>query len=276
MEGRLVKIFANHAHVFPASLRPEGTIDRLLTMLDACGIEQAVCFAPFPHELETHNVWLANELKGRDRLVGFGTLDLRRDDQRDQVRRVVDLGLPGLKLHPNAQQFDLLSREALLAYEAAQEAGLFISFHSGVHHYRIEHYNVLKFDEIAWRFPDLRFSMEHVGGWAFFQDAVAVICNNIPFPPIPGRKCRVYGGLTSVFTPNYIRMWYMPPDRMMELIRQVGAEQLIFGLDFPYNLEQNTKMALKAIGELPISEVEREVILGGNLRELLRLPDSRT
>ena len=79
-----MKIFANHAHVSPESLRPQGTIDRLLAMLDACGIEQAVCFAPFPHELETHNAWLAGELKGRDRLVGFGTLDLKRDDQRDQ------------------------------------------------------------------------------------------------------------------------------------------------------------------------------------------------
>jgi predicted TIM-barrel fold metal-dependent hydrolase len=264
-----MKIFANHAHVFPASLRPQGTIDGLLTMLDGCGIEKAVCFAPFPHELKDHNAWLAGELKGRDRLVGFGTLDLRRDDQRDQVKWIVDLGLRGLKLHPNVQEFDLLSREALLAYEAAQEAGLFISFHSGVHHYRIEHYKVLKFDEIAWRFPDLRFSMEHVGGWAFFHEAVAVICNNIPFPAVPGRKCRVYGGLTSVFTPNYIRMWYMPPERMMELIRQVGAEQLIFGLDFPYNLEENTKMGLKAINELPVSEEERAAILGGNLGQLI-------
>src|SRR5689334_17527631 len=103
-----MEIFANHAHVSPASLRPEGTIDRLLAMLDSCGIANAVCFAPFPHELENQNAWLANELKTRDRLVGFGTLDLSRDDQRDQVRRVVDLGLRGLKLHPNVQQFDLL------------------------------------------------------------------------------------------------------------------------------------------------------------------------
>ena len=50
-----MKIFANHAHVFPPELRPEGTVDRLLSMLDACGIEKAVCFAPFPHELTEHN-----------------------------------------------------------------------------------------------------------------------------------------------------------------------------------------------------------------------------
>jgi predicted TIM-barrel fold metal-dependent hydrolase len=266
-----MKIFANHAHVFPASLRAEGTVERLLVMMDACRIEQAVCFAPFPHELEGQNDWLAREIAGRDRLVGFGTLDLRRDDQRDQVRRVRDLGLRGLKLHPNSQQFDLLSDSALRAFEAAQEAGLFISFHSGVHHYRIEHYNVLKFDEIAYRFPDLHFSLEHVGGWAFFQEAVAVITNNIPYPPVPNRKPRVYGGLTSVFTPDYIRIWYMPPERMTELVRQAGAGQLIFGLDFPYNLEENTKLGLRAIEALPVSDAERAAILGGNLRGILEM-----
>jgi predicted TIM-barrel fold metal-dependent hydrolase len=221
--------------------------------------------------LDNHNTWLATSLKGQDRLLGFGTLDLHRNDIDDQVRRAADLGFRGLKLHPNSQRFDLLGDGALAAYKAAQDAGLFISFHSGVHHYRIEHYNVLKFDEIAWRFPELHFSLEHVGGWSFFREAVGVIANNIPFPPITGRKCRVYGGLTSVFTPTFNRLWYMSPRRMGELVNQVGPEQLIFGLDFPYNLEENTRMGIRAIEELELTEMGRAAILGENLRKVLRL-----
>jgi len=270
-----MEVFANHAHVFPAGFRKEGTVDRLLKMLDACGIDRAVCFAPFPHELAAAgiepNQWLKNELAPHPRLIGFGTLDLTRDDLNEQVRRIAELGFRGLKLHPNVQEFDVLGAAAIQAYEAAQEQGLFISFHSGIHHYRIEHYNLLKFDEVAYRFPDLHFSLEHVGGWAFFSDAVGVISNNIPFPPIPGRKCRVYGGLTSVFTPDFNRLWYMSRERMLELIAQVGAEQLIFGLDFPYNLELNTQAGLRTIQELGLSEAQRAMILGGNLREVLKL-----
>jgi predicted TIM-barrel fold metal-dependent hydrolase len=268
-----ISILANHAHVFPESVNAQGTIDRLLRLLNECGIEQAICFAPFSHQAGPagvhHNRWLSQQLKGRSRLAGFGTLDFAREDIRDQVREVRDLGLRGLKLHPNVQRFDILSPSAMDAYAAAQELGLFVSFHSGVHQYRIAHYNSLKFDEVAWQFPDLHFSLEHVGGWAFFSEAVGVITNNIPFPPVRGRKCRVYGGLTSVFTPHYNRLWYMPRDRMLELVAQVGAEQLIFGLDFPYNLEENTKMGLQAISELGLSETQREMILGGNLRELI-------
>jgi len=269
------QVFVNHAHVFPASINATGTIERLLKLMDACGIEQAVCFAPFTYQLVgtgiEANRWLKKELSARSRLVGFGTLDLTRDDVRDQVHRIAELGFRGIKMHPNAQQFDILSPAAMDAYAAAQELKLFITFHSGVHHYRIAHYRVLKFDEVAWHFPNLRFSLEHVGGWAFFHEAVAVISNNIPFPPVPGRRCMVYGGLTSVFTAHYNRFWHMPRQRMLELIAQVGADQLIFGLDFPYNLEENTNIGLRCIEELDLDERHRDLILGGNLREALGL-----
>ena len=41
------KIFANHAHVFPKESKPEGTVDKLLELMNECEIEKAVCFAPF-------------------------------------------------------------------------------------------------------------------------------------------------------------------------------------------------------------------------------------
>ena len=276
-----ITILANHAHVFPARLNADGTVDRLLRLMDVCGIAQAVCFAPFPHQFEETDIlpnhWLAEEIAQNDRLYGFGTLDLRRAHVRepieDQVKRIADLGLRGIKMHPNAQQFDVLSREALVAYKAAEELGLFITFHTGVHHYRIAHYHVLKFDEVAELFPGLRFSMEHVGGYHFFPEALAVIFNRIPFPPVPGKRCLVYGGLTSVFTPHYNRFWYMPRDRMLELIAQVGAEQLIFGLDFPYNLEANTRLALDTLTGLGLTQEQLTAILGGNLRQALGLSE---
>src|SRR5262245_32693460 len=49
-------VFANHAHVFPASMNPAGTIDRLLQLLDACQIAQAICFAPFPHQCDKNGI----------------------------------------------------------------------------------------------------------------------------------------------------------------------------------------------------------------------------
>jgi len=265
-----ISILANHAHVFPASLNSDATVDRLLKLMDACGIDEAVCFAPFAEQMEEgRNEWLAKEIASRDRLHGFGTIDLRRPDVKDQVHRVKDLGLRGLKLHPNTQRFDVLDPRALDTYAAAEEAGLFITFHTGVHHFRLEHYRVTKFDEIAWRFRNLSFTMEHVGGYSFFNEAIAVIFNNIPFPPVVGKRPRVYGGLTSVFTSDWLRFWYMPPERLKELLLQVGPGLLIFGLDFPYNLEPQINIALKRLEEEVPDERDRALILGGNLRREL-------
>ncbi|MEO6436248.1 MAG: amidohydrolase family protein [Tepidisphaeraceae bacterium] len=268
-----ISILANHAHVFPAAINPSATIERLLRLLDACAIDQAICFAPFAEQADAsgidRNTWLADELKHHDRLFGFGTIDLRRSDVTDQVKQVKDLGLRGLKLHPNTQKFDVLSPRAMETYAAAEAHKLFITFHTGVHHYRLEYYRVTKFDEIAHHFPNLRFSLEHVGGYSFFNEAIAVIFNNIPFPPIPGRKGHVFGGLTSVFTPDYLRFWYLPPERLQELLMQVGPQQLIFGLDFPYNLEEQIELALETIEEQIPDKTARAMVLGGNLRQEL-------
>jgi predicted TIM-barrel fold metal-dependent hydrolase len=266
------EVLANHAHVFPASLNPNGTIERLLQMLDACDIAQAVCFAPFPHACDGKNLepnlWLAAELKKHDRLLGFGTIDTRRRDMHDQAKKVADLGMRGLKLHPNAQGFDILDPKLFELYAAAQELNLFITFHTGVHHSHLMQNRVINFDEIAWNFPNLKFSMEHVGGYSFFHEALAVIFNHVP-PPWESGKCNVFAGLTSIFT-NYTRMWYLGNDRIKELAAQVGVNQLIFGLDFPFNVEEATKTGLDTIRSL-FSEPEQQKILGGNLRRELGL-----
>jgi len=264
-----MKIFAHHAHVFPEGINPDGTIDRLTKLLDHCEIANAVCFSPFHNQVKGTDIdpvqWLKKELAHRPRLRGFGTVDVHRDDVADQVRAIADAGFRGIKMHPQAQEFALLSPEAFKAFEAAEKHNLFITFHSGVHHYRIKDYRVLDFDEIAHHFPELRFSLEHVGGYSFFADALAVIVNRIPFPPVPGKRCMVFGGLTSVFTQDYNRFWYMCRERMLELIAQVGPQQLIFGLDFPYNLEENTLTALATLKGLGLAPDDLALILGGNL-----------
>lgn len=268
-----MRIFANHAHVAPESMNRDGTVARLMRLLDACGIERVVGFAPFPELVDAQdfdpNKWLAAETARNDRLVGFGTIDFRRDDGAAQVKRIKDLGLSGLKLHPNMQHFDILAPRALQVYDAAQEHGLFITFHTGAHQAPLRETNILKFDDVAWQFPNLKFSMEHVGGYHFFDQALAVLFNHVPPPWEKNKTCNVYGGLASVFTTDVNRFWYLSRERLLELVAQVGASQLIFGLDFPFNKEKQTKIAFDTINSLNLSETDKAAILGGNLRHAL-------
>ncbi len=119
---------------------------------------------------------------------------------------------------------------------------------------------------LAHHFPDLRMSLEHVGGYHFFNEAVAVIFNNIPFPPIAGRKHYCFRRPHQLPYARLSSLLVHALERLKELLLQVGPEQLIFGLDFPYNLEENIQIALRRLEQEIPDETQRALVLGGNLR----------
>lgn len=263
------RIFANHAHVFPPGAFHQGTIDDLLRTMDQCNIEKAVAFAPFRSQIQSPefdpNVWLAEAVKGHsDRLVGFGTIDMDAPNVEQQVRHIFELGLAGIKLHPSFQRFCIVSEKAFKVYEVAEELGLFLSFHSGIHWYRLKDTHVLLFDEVAFNFPRLRFSLEHVGGYSFFKDAVGVILNNMR----QGRS-NIYAGLTSIFSRETHPQWYLSLAQIRELVELIGDRSILFGLDFPYN---QAKEIQEAIDKLENSGLPNETltrIFRENIEELL-------
>ena len=263
------EIFANHAHVFPKNVWPEGSIDSLLRTMDTCGIGRCVCFATFPSQLkpgsEETNGWLARQLRSHDRLVGFGVVDFDQPDLRGQVDRIADLGFKGIKMHPAFQKFAVDGERAFEVYARAQELGLFLSFHTGVHWHRIRDYQVWRFDEVAYHFPRLRFSMEHLGGYCFFNEGLAVMLNNTR----RGQEPRIYAGLTSVFDPDANRAWHLSDDKIHDLIWQTGDKASIFGLDFPYNDAGKIKQAIDHLANMDLPEETKQAIFSKNLRRIL-------
>ncbi len=266
-------IWANHAHVFPAGAKPGGEIERLKELMAACGIEKAVCFACFRDQYERSGLpgepvgWLAETIRNDDALIGFGTVDFDRDDIAYQTERIADLGMKGIKIHPAAQEINVMGDKAREVYRVAQEKGLFLSFHTGIHWHRIRDYNLLLFDEVAYCYPELKFSMEHIGGYHFFREALAVMCNakrNADFDT-------VYAGWTSIAMgeDGLPGEWSLTDDELRTVIRQTGNTRSIFGLDFPYKGIEQTKAAIERIKRLDIPEEAKEGVLGGNLRKAL-------
>lgn len=264
-----LRITANHAHVFPRHIREDGTPEVLLSLMDACGIEQSVAFATFHGFLgpgdEEPNAWLSKAMGGSGRLLGFGVVDFEGKDLRGQVDRIADLGFRGIKMHPAFQHFVIDGEKAFEVYRRAEELNLFVSFHTGVHWHRIADYNMLRFDEVAYNFKHLRFSMEHLGGYCFFNEGVAVMLNNQYDKENP----RLYAGLTSVFDTNENRAWNLSDQRIKELLWQTGENASIFGMDFPYNGKDKVSYAIQHVKDLDISQSAKEKILGGNLRRVL-------
>ncbi len=267
-----MRIFANHAHVIPEEFRPNCGLAGLRALMEECGIERAVCFAPFPYQMEKSREkdacrYLYEQMEGDPALVGFGTVDFERDDLEAQVERIVSYGFRGIKIHPAAQEVAVFGDKAQRVYAAAQEAGLFLSFHTGIHWHRIADYHPLLFDQVACSFPKLKFSMEHVGGYHFFKDALAVMCNQARNEEGGG----VYAGWTSIHMPKdgIADEWSLSDLQLKTLLYQTDDEHSIFGLDYPYRRGETTKADIDRILQLDIPAESKEKILGKNLAAAL-------
>lgn len=263
-----MKITVNHAHVFQEEVRKEGSIQALENVMDQCSIDRAVCFAPFADYFrsngESPNRWLYEQIKNNDRFLAFGTIDFTKDNLKEQAEEIHQLGFAGIKLHPAHQKFKVDEDRACEVYSVAEKYGLPISFHTGVHWHRISSYNTLLYDEVAYKFPKLKICMEHVGGYAFFNDAIGVMCNN---------PKTVYAGLTSVFDREMNKYWYLGKDKVKDLIWLAGIHRCVFGLDFPYNSADKIKDAMRqmreCIDEMGLGDDAVEKVFGGNLMKMI-------
>jgi len=266
-----MKIIANHAHLRPPSNPgdegPEGSADLLLRHLDACGIDQAVVFPPFAHQVEDSmmqaNRWALEEVRQHpDRLIPAGTVFPLAADILDLLQMLSDQGVRWLKIHPSVEVHDIADPRAEPFYTRAEQLGFALDYHTGPHGTRLSLAKPEKFDNLAWNHPKLRLVFEHLGGRTYCDEFAAVLSNH------PGRA---FGGLTSIYEPgNYL--WYIDPPQLEALVKGLGPEHFIFGLDFPWNSIEATRRDLEIIRSLGIPETDKEKILGGNLSGLIRSP----
>ena len=137
-----------HTHAFPDKLAVnavpalekvggiqaagDGTIRGLLASMESAGIDRSVVcpVATKPEQVRGINDWV---LGIRDeRIIPFGSLFPGMADVADEVRRLKDEGVRGIKLHPDYQKFFVDDEIAFPIYEACEKHGLMILFHAGL------------------------------------------------------------------------------------------------------------------------------------------------
>ncbi|MDF1513023.1 MAG: amidohydrolase family protein [Anaerolineae bacterium] len=100
------------------------------------------------------------------KLIGFLSVNPNESDCLDEIARgVFDLGLKGIKLGPNYQNFDPLGEPAFRVYQRAEEMGLPIVFHTGTSPVRtadLDYAHPRHFDRIAIAFPQLHIILAHM------------------------------------------------------------------------------------------------------------------
>ncbi|MFC0624875.1 amidohydrolase family protein [Kribbella deserti] len=155
-----------------------------------------------------------------DRRIGFLSVNPLDPNAIVETERCRDLGLKGVKLGPNYQNFDPLGESALAYYAYCEQHGLPILFHQGASPIReapLRYTYPLVTDEIALRFPELRIVMAHMGHpWA--RETVVTI----------RKHPHVYADVSSI----YLRPWVLY-ESLITAVEWGATGKLLLGSDFP-------------------------------------------
>lgn len=271
-----------HSHIFPDALaeralreltektRPyesiygvitpyaNGTADGLLASSKAAGLDFSVVMpiATSPHPTHTINNFAA-AVDQRPGLRSFGTVHPRNPDVMRELERVKELGLRGIKLHPEYQNCFADEPASVAVVQKATELGLWVLFHAGldVGIHGPVHGTPERFARLRRAVPDARMILAHLGGFNMWEEVEQVL------PDLVG----VY-----VDTSYSIPAFPEQRDRFARMIRAFGTDHVLFGTDSPWNDQaESIRATEKFFKEYQFSKAESDAILGGNAAGIL-------
>lgn len=230
----------------------DGTAEDTLRLLDKWGVDRAVLLpiATKPSQHGVINSWAAEQ---RGRFIPFGSVYPKSDEALDELSRIKSLGLHGVKLHPDYQDFYADEPELDPFFDEAERLGLPVIIHAGVDPVSPDdvHCTPEAAAKLVRRHPGLTLIFAHLGGNELWQRSLDCLC---------GLGERVY--LDTGYP------LFCPDELMKKIIRKHGAERILFASDCPWAPSDEVRKKLFRLG-LKDSELER--IFHKNAEELLGL-----
>lgn len=261
------RIIDSHCHIYPDKIaakasastgefykmpsRLDGKVSTLLERGEEAGIEHFVVqsVATTPHQVSSINKFIADTVAGGNgRFTGLGTLHPDSSDIEADVEEIISLGLKGVKLHPDIQQFKIDDYRMLRIYELC-EGRLPILMHTGDS--RFDYSNPNRMMPIMEIYKNLTVIGAHFGGWSVWNEATEKLSKFENF----------YVDCSS-------SLYAMTPDEAKMLIDAYGTKRVLFGTDYPM---WEPAGEIERFMQLPLTEQEREDILFNNAARLLRI-----
>lgn len=225
----------------------DGTANGLLETCKDTPINRFIVHsvATSPAQVESINDFIASECEKHPELTGFMTMHQDYEDVEGEIDRCMNMGLKGIKIHPDTQMVNMDDPRLMRVYECA-EGRLPMIIHCGDYRYDYSHPKRLK--KILQTFPDLVVDGAHFGGWSIYDLAVEYLENE---------NC--YMDMSSSIALLGMR-------RTEELTRIYGTDRIMFGSDFPM---WNPKRELEAFMTASFTDDELEDLLCNNARRFL-------
>lgn len=273
-----------HAHTFPDAIAPravaslaaashsraflDGTCADLKRSMARSGISHSVILpvATNPLKLSRLNdVSIAEN--GKDGFIYFGAAHPQSENVLEEMERLKEAGIRGIKIHPVYQKTDIESPLFLRILAKAKELDLLVLMHAG--------------DDIG--FPgevrcspekiaaalsavgNVKLILAHMGGWKNWERVA-------PLSDFPS----VY--LDTAFSLGRIERsddhfseeecLLLNEERFCAIVRCFSSQRVLFGTDSPWT---DQKESADQILRLPLTKEEKEDILFLNAKKLLQL-----
>ncbi len=255
------RIIDFHAHAFPENVEEKAVkflkeyyclnisrrarIEDLLQSAAQAKVEKLVLLGTATHPGQVRNVnnWIASVTD--DRVIGFGTLHPDYPDIDEELDRMEALGLKGIKLHPDFQQFDIDDPRMLPIYEKVGDRFPFL-IHMGDEN--VEYSSPRKLANVLRQFPQLRVVGAHLGGYARWDEVKAYLVGK------------------NLYLDTSSALFRLSPEEAVRLIRAHGVDKVLFGTDYPI---ASHREELERFLQLELTEEEREKILFKNAYRFL-------
>jgi predicted TIM-barrel fold metal-dependent hydrolase len=193
--------------------------------------------------------------------VGIDPCVLTRPRLGSHLTEMAALGARGVKLHPVSQGYKPGDTRLAQLFELCCQLDLVVLSHSGPGHRQGASARPSEFASVLRRWPNLRLVLAHLGGASFTETASLAL----DFPQVAFDLSEIIEWVGAANAPSR--------SGLADLIRQIGADRIMLGSDFPW---YDPSATAEKVATLPgLGTGERAALLGETAVELLRLAMER-
>lgn len=263
-------IFDFHTHIFPDAIAKkaipklasicgcpnmtDGTLADTKSKMIEWGVDQIAVMniATTPTQHTSVNNWAASIQQNG--ILCFGSVHPLAEKSIQELQRIHELGLKGVKLHPDYQEFMVDDPNLFPLYEEAAALHLPVLFHTGRDPLSptLVHASSERMAKVAELFPSLSIVAAHMGGMSTPEEAEAFLL---------GKK--------NVWLDTAFISHFLTPQQASSMMRRHGLEQILFASDCPWSSSRQEMEFLEKCG---FSSQEMDMILGQNACKLLDMP----
>ena len=269
--ARAVDSLSKEAHIVPFT---DGTVSGLIDSMDKGGIDMSVLLpvATAASQVESINdKALRSNEKFEGRLVSFGCMHPEYSNYKDELRRLKNDGIKGIKIHPVYQKADIDSKAFLDIIYAACENDLIVITHAGLD---IGFPGVVNCSPKMCRnvinaIGEFKFVLAHMGGWRNWDEVPLYFEDTTAFLDTSFSSGRIQALSDGYWDDKDKSM--LDAEGFMKLVKAFGSDRLLFGSDSPWS---DQKDAVKYIKGLSLDDGDIGKILGGNACKLLGIKEN--